>query len=109
MPGCSDLSGAWELVGTKDLTPMRISQSACRFEGRFDTVDHSVRHLVTGELRATAATTTVERWDPSGCYTRLYGLVRVDRDQLQWDITGSDGKCGVGSAYREHRAWRRIR
>jgi hypothetical protein len=103
---CDDFSGTWK-VSTNDLTSLRILQSGCRIEGRFDSLDHSFRHSLLGKVLANAATITIERWDPSGCYTRLYGIITIRDGMLMWDITGSDGKCGIQSGYREHREWHR--
>jgi hypothetical protein len=103
---CGNFSGTWQ-VTTNDLTPMPISQLGCRFDGNFDSPDHSFKHVIRGEVWATAATITVDRWDPSGCFTQLYGAVRIEGGILRWDITGSAGKCGLSSGFREHRDWLR--
>jgi Tfp pilus assembly protein PilE len=104
---CADFSGTWK-VRTNDLTPMRVVQHGCRLEGRFDSLpDHGFRHSLHGEVLANAATITIERWDPSGCYTRLYGTMFIRDGILIWDITGSDGRCGIPPGYREHREWLR--
>lgn len=109
--GCQDFSGSWQ---TKDLatSELRISQSGCTLEGSFKVAGGGSRKGFKHKLRATASGATaagsVTRTDPGGCRTQLYITLAMERGNLVYRTTHTDGACELPAGFTERRDWQRI-
>lgn len=102
---CQDFTGIWQTTW-HDLTPLRIAQTGCTFQTQFDSNDHSFRHTLTADATANGATIVIDRINPAGCRTRMFGSMRLLPDgSLAYDLAGTTGNCDVPASYREHRVF----
>ena len=109
--GCQDFSGAWQ---TKDLavSEMRISQRGCALEGSFKVAGggskKGFKHTLKATASGAAATGSVTRTDPGGCKTQLYITLAMERGNLVYRTTHTDGACEVPAGFTERRDWQRV-
>jgi hypothetical protein len=100
---CVNLSGEWRT--TPDLTEMHVTQSGCKINGWFNSSDTAYRHTFTGELHSNRASIVVDRTDPQGCLTKMYGALRLNEGRLIYTINGTEGNCHVSAQWTETRIW----
>ncbi len=100
---CINLGGEWRT--SPDLTEMHVTQSGCGINGWFNSSDSAYRHSFSGVLRSTRATIVINRTDPQGCITKMYGALFLDENRLIYTINGTDGGCHLSAQWTETRVW----
>lgn len=110
-PECQDFSGVWQ---TKDLalSELRIMQYGCALEGAYKAPaggsKKKVKHTLKATASGSAATGSVTRTDPAGCKAQLFVTLALERGNLTFQTTHTDGACQLAAGFAERRDWQRI-
>lgn len=103
----ANIVGTWNSSSPSSVSA-DIRQTGCDFSGRITAP--LFNHAVSGRyLGGSNYSITITRTNQiTGCTTVMFGSTTViSAAQMQWVITGTDGKCDLPANYTETRLWTR--
>jgi hypothetical protein len=103
----SDIAGTWNSSSPSSVSE-DIRPTGCNFVASLTT--QLFRHAISGRYlgRSNFSLTIARTNQITSCTTVMLGsMTVVSGTQMQWVITGTDGKCDLPTTYTETRTWSR--